>query len=107
MVIGKVFLHISKTEQERRFDHLRANSATAWRVTKDDVRQQERYAEYLAATEDMLTETDTDFAAWTVVEAHDRRFATLKIFATMINALERRIAAADRKSEHPPPPSQR
>src|SRR5262249_44616529 len=74
-VIVKFFLHISKAEQERRFDNLRANSATAWRVTKDDIRQQQRYAEYLAATEDMLTETDTEFAAWTVVEAHDRRFA--------------------------------
>ena len=48
---------------------------TAWRVTKDDLRQHERYAEYLAAAEDMLTETDTDYAPWTVVEAHDRRFA--------------------------------
>jgi polyphosphate:AMP phosphotransferase len=107
IVIVKFFLHISKTEQERRFDNLRANSATAWRVTKDDIRQHERYAEYLAATEDMLTETDTDFAAWTIVEAHDRRFATLKIFATVIDALEKRIAAADRKSEDRPPASQR
>ncbi|HKM80971.1 MAG TPA: polyphosphate:AMP phosphotransferase [Candidatus Acidoferrum sp.] len=106
-VIVKFFLHISKTEQERRFDNLRANGATAWRVTKDDIRQHERYAEYLAATEEMLTETDTDFAAWTIVEAHDRRFATLKIFATVIDTLERRIAAADRKSEDRPPASQR
>src|SRR5215831_16747431 len=45
MVIVKFFLHISKTEQGRRFDNLRANSATAWRVTKDDIRQHERYAE--------------------------------------------------------------
>src|SRR5271157_2043923 len=57
MVIVKFFLHISKTEQERRFDKLRANSATAWRVTKDDIHQHQRYAEYLAVTEDMLTET--------------------------------------------------
>ena len=107
IVIVKFFLHISKTEQERRFKILRANSATAWRVTKDDVRQQERYAEYLTATEGMLTETDTDLAAWTVVEAHDRRFATLKIFATVIDALERRIGAAERKSEDRPSAAQR
>src|SRR6516164_2320816 len=44
MVIVKFFLHISKTEQGRRFDNLRANSATGWRVTKDDIRQHERYA---------------------------------------------------------------
>jgi AMP-polyphosphate phosphotransferase len=106
-VIVKFFLHISKAEQKRRFESLRANSATAWRVTKDDLRQQARYAEYLAVTEDMLAETDMDFAPWTVIEAHDRRFATLKIFATVIDAMEKRIAAANRKSEDRQPESHR
>jgi polyphosphate:AMP phosphotransferase len=97
-LIVKFFLHISKEEQKRRFNALRANRSTAWRVTKDDLRQQARYDEYLAATENMLTETDADFAPWTVVEAHDRRFATLKIFATVIDALERAVAAMAQKS---------
>jgi polyphosphate:AMP phosphotransferase len=107
LVIVKFFLHISKQEQKRRFDSLRENSATAWRVTKDDLRQQKRYDTYLAAMEDMLTETDTDFAPWTVVEAHDRRFATLKIFATVNDALDRAIAAANSKSENRLPAAQR
>src|SRR5271166_1913437 len=100
-VIVKCFLHISKKEQMRRFDALRASAATAWRVTEDDLRQHKRYAEYLAAAEDMLIETDTDYAPWTVVEAHDRRFATLKIFATVIDALERRVAAVERNAKAP------
>src|SRR5262245_6847587 len=105
VVIVKCFLHISKSEQKRRFDALRASAATAWRVTKDDLRQHQRYADYLAAAEDMLTETDAERAPWTVVEAHDRRFATLKIFATVIDALERGVAAAGRKAEDPPAPA--
>ena len=106
VVIIKCFLHISKNEQKRRFDALRASAATAWRVTKDDLRQHQRYAEYLAAAEDMLTQTDADYAHWTVVEAHDRRFATLKIFATVIDALERGVAAPSRKADDPRTPSQ-
>jgi polyphosphate:AMP phosphotransferase len=106
VIIVKCFLHISKTEQKRRFDALRASAATAWRVTKDDLRQHRRYAEYLEAADEMLTETDADYAPWTVVEAHDRRFATLKIFATVSDALERGVTAASRKSdEQPTPPS--
>src|SRR6266436_7996461 len=104
VIIVKCFLHISKSEQKRRFDALRASAATAWRVTEDDRRQHQQYAEYLAAAEDMLTETDADYAPWTVVEAHDRRFATLKIFATVIDALERGVVAANRKADDPPPP---
>jgi len=104
VVIVKCFLHISKHEQKRRFDALRKSAATAWRVTEADLRQHQRYAEYLAAAEEMLTETDTECAPWTVVEAHDRRFATLKTFATLIDALERGVAAADRKADEPPRP---
>ena len=74
-------------------------------MTKEDLRQHEQYREYLAATEDMLTETDADYAPWTVVEAHDRRFATLKIFGTVIDALERGVATVERKSEAPALPS--
>jgi polyphosphate kinase 2 (PPK2 family) len=54
VVIVKCFLHISKREQKRRFDALRESAATAWRVTEADLRQHQRYAEYLAAAEDML-----------------------------------------------------
>jgi AMP-polyphosphate phosphotransferase len=101
VVIVKCFLHISKSEQKRRFDALRTSPTTAWRVTKEDLRQHERYGEYLAAAEEMLTETDADYSPWTVVEAHDRRFATLKIFGTVINALERGVAKIGQKAEAP------
>jgi polyphosphate:AMP phosphotransferase len=103
-VIVKCFLHISKKEQKRRFDALRASPATAWRVTEDDLRQHKRYAEYLAAADDMLIETDADYAPWTVIEAHDRRFATLKIFATVIDALQRGVAVAEGKAQPAPKP---
>jgi polyphosphate:AMP phosphotransferase len=104
VVIVKCFLHISKHEQKQRFGALRENAATAWRVTEADLRQNQQYGEYLAAAEDMLTETDTEYAPWTVVEAHDRRFATLKVFATVIDALERGVAVAGRKADEPQAP---
>jgi AMP-polyphosphate phosphotransferase len=104
VVIVKCFLHISKHEQKQRFGALRENAATAWRVTEADLRQNQQYGEYLAAAEDMLTETDTEYAPWTVVEAHDRRFATLKVFVTVIDALERGVAVAGRKADEPQAP---
>jgi len=105
-VIIKFFLHISKKEQRRRFDKLQKSPATAWRVAKDDLRAHRQYAEYLEATEEMLAETDSDVAPWAVIESEDRRFASLKIFNTVINALEHRVAEVERRGESkvaPPP----
>jgi polyphosphate kinase 2 (PPK2 family) len=92
VVIVKFFLHISQEEQAERFKVLEKNPSTTWRVTKGDWKRHRRYPKYLAAYEDMLGRTDTENAPWTIVEAHDRRLATLKVFATMLAALERRVA---------------
>ncbi len=87
----KFFLHISKQEQRKRLDKLRRNPVTAWRVTKEDLMRHRRYARYLAASDDMLTATDSDRAPWTVVEAHHVRFAALKLFNTFIATLANRL----------------
>jgi polyphosphate:AMP phosphotransferase len=98
-VIVKFLLHISKKEQKKRFKKLRSNPATAWRVTKEDLKHHKEYGEYLCAMDDMLSETDTDFAPWTVIEATDFRFASLKVFNTVIAALENRLGDKGPKAE--------
>ena len=91
-IILKFFLHISAKVQKKRFKKLEAHASTAWRVTKADWKHHRQYDRLLKATGEMIGRTDTEFAPWTIVEAHDQRFATLKIFSTLIAALERRIA---------------
>ena len=98
-VIVKFFFHISKKEQKKRFAKLRRNPATALRVTKEYRKQHQQYRKYVQATEDMLTKTDTAVAPWTIVPAHDRRFATIKVFRTVIGYLEQKIKTIEDKSE--------
>jgi len=93
-VLIKFFLHISKEEQKKRFLQLEASPSMSWKVTKQDWRHHKQYEKYAQAIEDMLAQTDTAFAPWTIVESHDRRFATLKVFATAIRVLEDRVKAS-------------
>jgi polyphosphate:AMP phosphotransferase len=92
-LIVKFFLHISKEEQKRRFKKLLAKRQTAWRVSPEDRRRYKSFKVYLRAVEEMLGRTDTEFAPWTVLAAHDHRAAALKMFETVAAALERRINA--------------
>ncbi|MCP4401016.1 MAG: phosphate--AMP phosphotransferase [bacterium] len=87
----KFFLHISKKEQKKRFKKLESSSVTDWKVTQEDWRHHDQYETYLKTTEEMLAKTDTGFAPWTVIEAHDRRFATVKTFKTVVDRLEQAI----------------
>lgn len=88
MVIIKLFLYISKKEQKKRFHSLLDSKETAWRVTKDDLKRNEDYEEYLEMNEEMFKNTDTENAPWTIIEATDKDYAYAKIMTTVVNRLE-------------------
>jgi len=92
-VIVKFWLHISDKEQGRRFKKLLKDKLTAWQVSDEDRLQRAAHKKYLAAVEDMLARTEAPHAPWTIVEATDRRFARVKVFETLIRALELRVTA--------------
>ena len=93
-VIIKFFLHISRKEQKKRFKKLLGNPATEWKVSKEDWRHHKQYPKYAKAVEEMIDRTSPDWAPWTVIEAHDERFATVKMMKTAIAAIERRLTRA-------------
>jgi AMP-polyphosphate phosphotransferase len=93
-VLVKLFLHISKGEQRKRFRKLESHPSLAWRVTREDWKRHEQYDEYLSAIEEALARTNTGFAPWTIVEAENRKFATVKVFNTMIGAIQEGVAKA-------------
>ncbi len=96
-VIVKFFLHISHKEQRRRFEAMEADPLESWRVTQEDWARLKRYGDYLEAAEDMLEQTESGVAPWTIVEAHSRWYARRRIFETLIHALEERLG------DHAPP----
>jgi polyphosphate kinase 2 (PPK2 family) len=89
--ILKFFLHISKKEQKERFKAIERDPLEAWRVTTDDWRRHKKYDEYLAATEEMLELTESEYAPWTIVEATSKWYARAKVFETIIAMIERRL----------------
>lgn len=99
LVLIKFFLHISKKEQRKRFEGLESNRETRWRVTKKDWKQNKEYDKYLTCFDDMLIQTDTANAPWTVVEATDREYAACKIMTTVVERLEEALRMAKKTQE--------
>lgn len=92
MVIIKLFLHIDQKEQKKRLQKLLAAKSSAWRVTKGDLKRNKEYDLYKQMNDEMLQKTDTAYAPWTIVESIDRKFATVKIYSTVIRFLSDKIA---------------
>lgn len=90
-VLVKLFLHISRKEQRKRFRKCEADPYQRWKIKPEDWRHHEQYGEYAGAVEEMLEKTSTTHAPWTVVEANDKRWAEVKAFTTLIEGLEARL----------------
>lgn len=90
-VIVKFWLHISKQEQDRRFEQLLANPLTSWQVTDDDHWQQQHYKRVRNAVDDLIARTDTPYAPWIILPATDKRYARITALETVLSALERRL----------------
>jgi len=90
-VVIKFFLHVSRKEQQQRLTALAGDPDTAWRVKKSDLKQNRRYRKRQLRFEHMLYATNHDAAPWTVVEANDSRFADVKVYRTVLSAMEKAV----------------
>ena len=88
MVLVKLWLHVSEDEQLKRFKAREQDPLKAWKLTDEDWRNREKRPQYVEAVEDMVRETSTGFAPWTLVEAESKRYARVKVIETVIAAAE-------------------
>jgi AMP-polyphosphate phosphotransferase len=88
MVLVKLWLHVSDEEQLERFKAREQDPLKAWKLTAEDWRNREKRPLYEQAVEDMVRETSTGFAPWTLVEAESKRYARVKVIETVIAAAE-------------------
>jgi AMP-polyphosphate phosphotransferase len=100
VILVKFWLHVSAEEQLKRFLKRQNDPLKSWKLTEEDWRNREKRPAYVAAIEDMLDETDTRHAPWTLVEGDSKRYARVKVLETVIAALQEGL---ERRGITPPP----
>jgi PPK2 family polyphosphate:nucleotide phosphotransferase len=83
----KIFLHLSKEEQKKRFlkriDHPEKN----WKFERSDIEERKYWREYQHAYEDCLTHTSHKHAPWYAVPADDKHNARLIVSEIILDSL--------------------
>ena len=92
-LLVKCFLNIGRKEQEKRLAHLGDDKDTAWRVSREDERENARYDEYRASFDAVLDATNTVYAPWQIVDATDRAEARAELLRILTMAIEGALAA--------------
>ena len=85
----KVFLNVSREEQRTRFQERVDDPGKRWKFRRDDLKVRERFDDWVAAWEEAVTETSTEWAPWHVVPADRNWVKALAVAELVAGALER------------------
>src|ERR1035437_4755943 len=85
--VVKVFLHISKDEQRKRFLVRIDDPEKNWKLNLADIHERKFWKEYAKAYEECLSATSTHHAPWYVVPADDKDNARLIVSQIVLDAL--------------------
>jgi PPK2 family polyphosphate:nucleotide phosphotransferase len=88
VVIRKFFLHVSKSEQKKRFLSRLDEPSKNWKFSGADLKEREHWDEYQDAYEDMIRHTSTEHAPWYVVPADNKWFTHLVVAGAIIETLD-------------------
>ncbi|HKB92090.1 MAG TPA: polyphosphate:AMP phosphotransferase [Opitutaceae bacterium] len=92
IILVKVWMHISKDEQLRRFRDREQIAYKRHKINDEDWRNRRRWHAYEVSVGDMLALTHTETAPWNLVPANDKRFARLEILRIACEQIEKALA---------------
>ena len=84
----KMFLHLSKGEQKKRFLARIDEPEKNWKFSMADIHERKYWSDYIQAYEECLAATSTHHAPWYVVPADDKENARLIVSQIVIDALK-------------------
>ena len=86
--VVKVFLHISKEEQRKRFLARIDDPEKNWKLSLADIHERKFWKAYVKAYEECLSATSTHHAPWYVVPADNKDDARLIVSQIVLDALK-------------------
>ncbi len=88
LVVLKFFLHLSKSEQKKRFLERLEMPEKNWKFSMADVKERGYWKDYQKAYEEMIQNTATKQAPWYVIPADNKWFTRLAVAAATIDVLD-------------------
>jgi len=97
--IVKLFLHLSKEEQRKRFLARIDDPEKNWKFSPADIHERKYWKDYVKAYEECISATSTPHAPWYIVPADDKQDARLIISQILLDALSELKMAYPRTTE--------
>ncbi len=99
-LIVKYYLDISKKEQVKRLKDRQKDPLKQWKISPIDQVAQQHWKDYSLARDEMLLQTNFDFAPWYVVNAENKKEAHIALISDLLHRMkyprkEEKLVATD------------
>jgi len=87
-ILVKLYFSVTKEVQKKRFDRRTHDPLRQWKLSEVDVQAQERWDDFDKVKYEMLRNTHTAAAPWTVIRSTDKHQARLNAIKVILNAVD-------------------
>ncbi|PUB80087.1 MAG: polyphosphate kinase 2 [gamma proteobacterium symbiont of Ctena orbiculata] len=85
-ILVKLYFSVTKEEQARRFERRKTDSLRQWKLSEIDVQAQDRWDDFSTQKYNMLKNTNTTHAPWTIIRSNDKHLARLNAMRVILNS---------------------
>ena len=84
IILIKIYISITKEEQQARFDEMESNPLKRWKITAVDLEAQALWDQYTDYKKTMLLKTNTEKNPWIIIDANRKAKARIEIIKTIL-----------------------
>ncbi|MFO8152413.1 polyphosphate kinase 2 [Thioalkalivibrio sp.] len=86
-ILIKLYFSVTKDEQARRFERRKTDPLRQWKLSEIDVQAQDRWDDFTHQKYEMLRQTHTSWAPWTIIRSNDKARARLNAIKVILNSV--------------------
>ena len=86
--LTKFWFTVSRDNQAKRFEERQKDPLKQWKYSPMDAEEQKRWDDYSAARDEMLAQSDSDAAPWTVVNSNEKKRARLESIRHVLHEVD-------------------
>ena len=87
MILVKLYFSVTKDEQARRFERRKTDPLRQWKLSEIDVQAQDRWDDFTQTKYNMIKQTHSHNAPWTIIRSNDKHLARLESLKVILNSV--------------------
>jgi len=88
IIMVKLYYSVTKDEQARRFERRKNDPLRQWKLSEIDMQAQEKWDDFTTTKYNMIKQTHSHNAPWTIIRSKDKQKARLESLKVILNAVD-------------------